>query len=416
MSQKKRRQTQRQRTRRQQKRSSRPRKARQRPPGKQASGQHGAGRLEAEAAAEAGLQRWGRLLTKADKDPDSVLEDPRCLKPHFVARFFDLCDGKALEAPWVAQDYAEPALALAEKTGDRHLLNQARGIAVHASIGGTRWAEAAERLGEYQQEAFACCTRCASDWLRRQGDLLVETHDAEGSRTTLKLAARVLGEDLDDDARGRILFVRSIAYYYLGERDRALGDVGDALRLLSLQTPQGYFMDAIAMVGCFLQRGAERRHYEVALAHLLALRDRLKGCKGRGWLEVRDRLRWVVAQIEAWLGHPRRARACLERVRVKHIKHSPHRYALAIAVDEALIYCLHLPEVHIRSIRGILSACKRELKLEPEIRRHLREAARQLGENAWRVREILVTLRQSYIVPVPGLLIERVIAAVAAES
>ncbi len=342
-----------------------------------------------------------------------MLEDPRCLKPHFVARFFDLCDGKALEAPWVAPDYASAALALAEKTGDRHLLNQARGIAVHAAIGGTRWFEAAEGLSRYQQEAFDCCIRCASDWLRRQGDLLVETHDSERSRATLKLAARVLAEDLDDDARGRILFVRSIAHYYLKDRDRALDDAGAALRLLSLESPQGYFMDDVAMVGCFLQHGGERRHYEAARDHLHALRDRLKGSKGRSWLEVRDRQRWVLAQIDAWLGHPRRARTCLERVRAKHIQHSPHRYALAIAVDEALVYCLHRPEVHIRSIRGILAACKRELKLEPEIRRHLREAATQLGQHSWRVREILVNLRRSYIVPVPGLLTERVLAAAA---
>ncbi len=44
-----------------------------------------------------------------------------------MTRFFDLCEGKALEAPWVAPDYASAALALAEKTGDRHLLNQAPG-------------------------------------------------------------------------------------------------------------------------------------------------------------------------------------------------------------------------------------------------------------------------------------------------
>ncbi len=405
MSSKKRRQTHRQRTKRQQKRSSPSRKTRTRSPARRADAAPGAG---------ADLQRWSRLLTRADKDPSSVLEDPRCLKPHFVERFFDLCDGKALEAPWVAPDYAEAALELAKKTGERHQLNVARGIAVHASIGGTHWDEAAERLREYRQEAFDCCTACASDWLRRQGDLLVETHDPALARGFLELAAEALGDDLDGDSRGRILFVRGIAHLYLGDRDQALSDAGEALRLLSLETPHGYFMDAIAMVGCFLQRSEERRHWEVALAHLGALRDRLKG--QRGWQEVLDRLRWVSALIEGWLGHPRRARACLERVRAKHMKHSPHRYALAIAIDEALIYCLHLPEVHIRSIRGILAACKRQLKLEPEIRRNLRQAARQLGETSWRAREILVALRQSYVVPVPGLLAERVMAAAAAES
>ncbi len=179
---------------------------------------------------------------------------------------------------------------------------------------------------------------------------------------------------------------------------------------------QGYFMDALAMIGCFLQRSTERRHFELAHAHLGAFRDRLKGQRGQTWLEVRDRLRWVLSQVDAWLGHPRRARVCLERVRAKHVQHSPHRYALAIAVDEALIYCLHQPEVHIRSIRAILRACKRQLKLEPELRRHLRYAARALGTSSWRVREVLVDLRRSFIVPVPGLLVERVMEAAEREA
>ena len=39
----------------------------------------------------------------------------------------------------------------------------------------------------------------------------------------------------------------------------------------------------------------------------------------------------------------------------------------------------------------------------------------EIGEEDWLVREILVALRQSFIVPVPGLLTDRVMAAAAAE-
>ena len=391
MSQKKRQQKQRQRTRRQQKKNARSRKQRSRPSARRAAASAPAARAtKPDATAGADLQRWSRLLSKAEKDPEIVLEDPRCLKPQFVGRFFDLCDGKALESPAAAPDYAQAALELAEKLGDRHYMNVARGIAIHACIANKAWPLAADGLSEYQQDAFECCTACASDWLRRQGDLLVETHDAKLSRGYLELAAKVLGDELDDDSRGRILFVRGIAHFYLGDHDRALDDVGETLRLLSFQTPTPYFMDALAMVGCFLQRGAERRHFEAAQAHLKAFRERLKGVTGKSWLEVRDRLRWVLAQVDAWIGHPRRARACLERLRAKHIKHSPHRYALAIAVDEALVYCLHLPRVHIRSIRGILAACKQQLKLEPELRKILNAAARELEKNSV---EVVVRLR-----------------------
>ena len=233
MSRKKRRQTQRQRTQRQQKRLAR--KAGPRP----ASGRRtGAGSDDSAAkpsADDAALQRWSRLLTKAEKDPGSVLGDPRCLKPRFVERFFDLCDGKALEAPWAAPDYAEAALALAEKLGDRHQTHRALGIAVHVCIAQQLWAEAAELLEQYREQALECCAPCASDWLRRQGDLLVEARDPELSHAFLEAAAKVLGDGMADDTRGRILFVRGVAHHFLGHRGQALDDTGEALQLLSLQ-------------------------------------------------------------------------------------------------------------------------------------------------------------------------------------
>jgi len=350
------------------------------------------------------LQRWSRLLKKADNDPASVLDDPRCLKPQFLAQFFDLCDGKALEAPWAAADYADVALQLAEKTGDAHTLNTARGIAAHALIGNTRWSEAADLLRFYREEASACCSGCISDWLRRQGDLLAETRDAEHAAYFLGLSATVLGEAIDDDSRGRILFVRGLANYYADHRAQALEDIDDALQLLSLSAPRGYFMDSIAFVACFLQKCDERHHYETARAVLTRFRDRLKGLKG--WGEVRDRLRWTVAIIEAWLGHPRRARAALARARTNHLKHSPHRYVLAISLDEALVACMHshLPHVHVRSFQRMLKACKQNLKLEENIRRSLRQTARSLGESPWHARRILAQCRRSFIVPVPALL------------
>ena len=349
-----------------------------------------------------GAQRWTRLLTKADNDPESVLDDARCLTPYFVNRFFDLCDGKALEAPWVAPDYAEAALKLAEKIGEPHQINIAKGIGVHACIGNQEWDEAAELLEQFREDAFACCGVCTSDWLRRQGDLLVMTRDPRVSRAYLQLAANVLGEDLDDDARGRILFVRGIAHYFLRQRRQALDDGGEALRLLSLATPHGYFVDDIALIACFLQGTDERRYYQLAYQHLADFRERLKGHKQ--WNEVRERLRWVLALIDARMGHRRRARASLERIYTKHVKSWPHDYALAIATDAMLIYCLHLPEAHIRSIQSTLKRCKAELKLEPKIREHLHRAARTLGQQPRRVRQILVDLRRAFTVPVPGLL------------
>ncbi|MEM7353982.1 MAG: hypothetical protein AAF657_24485, partial [Acidobacteriota bacterium] len=319
--------------------------------------------------------------------------------------FFDLCDGKALEAPWAAPDYAAVALQLAEKTGDIHLVNLAKGVAVHSVIGRTQWRTAAKLLAEYRQDAVDCCAVCAGDWLRRQGDLLTEAHDPVLAAGFLDLSAEILGKNLGDDMRGRILFVRSIAHFFARNPVQALRDADEALRSYALSTPRGYFMDTIALFGCFLKDRAERQHYQAALDSLTDFRQRIKG-QSKGWHEVRDRLRWVIAQIDAWLGHSRRARVALERTRASHRKHSPHRYALAIALDETLVYCMHrnLPHVHVRSIQGILKSCKQNLKLEDDLKRKLRHAARQLGESPWHARQILVGLRRSFIVPVPSLL------------
>lgn len=48
-------------------------------------------------------------------------------------------------------------------------------------------------LADYRRQAFDCCRVCLSDWLKRQGDLRVETEDPARSRHFLQLSAGVLG-------------------------------------------------------------------------------------------------------------------------------------------------------------------------------------------------------------------------------
>ncbi len=150
-----------------------------------------------------GSTRWSRLLNKVDKDPESALDDPRCLMPHFLDRYFDLCDGKVLEAPYVAHDYAQVALELAKRTGDRHQINRARGVAVHTFIGNTRWQLAADALAAYQAQALECCQVCASDWLRRLGDLLVENSNPRTAQAYLELSAQALAGSRQPRPLGR---------------------------------------------------------------------------------------------------------------------------------------------------------------------------------------------------------------------
>ena len=352
-----------------------------------------------------GLTRWTRLLNKIDKDPDAALEDPRCLTPYFLDRYFDLCDGKALEAPYVAKDYAKIAIELAKRTGDRHQMNRASGVAVHAFIGNSQWQLAAEVLEGYKHHALACCQVCASDWLRRYGDLLVEAADPKDAYIFLELSAQVLGDQLDDDARGRILFLRGIAYHFLGECGRALDAAGTALTLLSLSTPRGYFLDATAFLACFLEFNRERRYDEQALVLLDRFGQRLKGL--RRWEEVCARVHWVEGQLHARLDHPRRARRRLERARKAHLKRAPHHWALAIGVDEALVYCRHnRPELYDYSVRRIITACANDLKLDAKLSGRLEKLCELLQETPYYADTILSQFRRSFKTPVPGLMVD----------
>ncbi len=357
-----------------------------------------------EVMADPGLKRWRRLLTKVDKDPDAALEDPRCQKPHFLALLFDLCDGKVLEAPYVAGDYVDVATELARRSGDRHQMNLAVGVAVHALIAGKQWPQAFEALQANLRQVKGCCRVCAGDWLRRYGDLMVEAGNPSLSRAFLKLSARALGPGIDDDTRGRLLFVRGIAFFFQRKRARALDDAGRALMLVSLTSPRGYFLDAVAFLACFLEGDEHLRHHKTALAHLGDFGDRLKGLKD--WNDVRDRVRWVEGLIHACLGHPHRARGRLERARKAHLG-APHRWALAIGIDHALTYCRgEEPEAYIDLILRVMKACRAELKLEPELAQRLKKFLEVVADHPWMVKDLLEELRRSFVVPVPGLLVK----------
>ncbi len=348
---------------------------------------------------------WIRLLNKVDKDPDWAFRDSRCLEPYFLGLYFDLCDGKALEAPYAAEDYAGIAVELAGKNGDPHLINRAAGVAAHALIGSSKWQEAADALEAYRSRAFGCCDPCAADWLRRQGDLVVETADPQSAKFFLELSAGKQGDALDDDARGRLLFLRGIAHHFLGDCAQAIDAAGRALELLSSSTPRGYFLDTISFLACFLEHDDDRRHDEAALAHLDRFRERLKGL--RRWHEVRHRTRWVEGQIYARLDHPRRARARLESARKGLVQRAPHHWALACGVDEALIYARHeRPELYDHAIQRILKACADNLKLDATLAGRLARLQELLRELPWQARILLSQFRRSFMTPVPGLLVD----------
>lgn len=348
------------------------------------------------------IKVWTRLLTKAEKDPFSVLRDKRCLRPHFVEKFFELCDAKVLAAPLEAKDFVEAAAQLAAKTEVRHHAVRVTDLLIHACINVGGFEQAAEFLEEFRELACGCCRPCTSLWLRRKGDYLLETRDPEASKEALAEALAVLGDDLDDETRGHALFLRGIAHYGPEDVERALDDMGEALRLWSLSKPQPHFKEAIALIACFLEHTDDLDHFEAALDHLTRFRERLYDL--RYWTEVRDRLRWVTGQIEAVLDRPRVARPLLERARKNALEHSPHHHVLAIGLDEVLLICRgSRPELYSHSVRRIMTWCSEKLELEEELCRGLDEAMEKFTEEPFNADFIFSELRRSYVVPVPCL-------------
>ncbi len=361
------------------------------------------------AIEQARPQWWTRLLTRAGKDPSSVLKDRRWTKPELCRDFFDLCNDMALQQPKKAPRYAQAALELAEKIDDRHLIHSALGVLVHACIARSRRSDAAALLEEYRPSAFSCCKACRGEWLWRHGDLLAESRDPT-ARAELDRSRRELGDDAEGDASGRLRFVSGIAYHNEGDREQAIDEAGNSLLEMSFITPRGYFMDGIAFIACFLQRGSERQHVaerhlvEKALAYLKRFGERLEGV--RGWSDVRIRLAWVQGQLHALLGDTKSAYRCLDRTTKALRKTSPVRHWFAANIDLLQLYAKRNNDLNLCAIKTILRRCRQNKDLDPLMRRRLKQARMVANSSPANARNVFVWLRASFIVPVPGLIEE----------
>jgi hypothetical protein len=328
-----------------------------------------------------------------------------------VADLFELCDGLALSHPPEAIVHARAAVKLTEEIGERHLENGALGVLVHAHIARREWDEAEEVLDRYQEHAYACCDDCTSDYLRRRGDLLVETRRAGEARAVLDQCLAEMGEEADEDRKARVRFVRCISFHFRHDPERALEDAGQALMELSFESPRGYFMDTLAFVACFLQAApldARKQHAAKALDYLLRFKERIKGLEGR--TDVRNRLAWVEGEVHAVLGDERRAADRLECGRLALMETGPVRHAVAIVLDQSMLLCRRLHECflphenNVRALRRMIATCLRELDLDVWLRRRLEKIEDVLvrkPENAYRA---LSAVRRAMIVSVPGLL------------
>ncbi|MEM7585407.1 MAG: hypothetical protein AAF560_18605 [Acidobacteriota bacterium] len=353
-----------------------------------------------------------KRITWAEKDPRSALENGWIRNPQFCHAFFDRCEHLALVASPDLHYLALHAVEFANYHGDPHLIHRSHSVLAHAYINWNSLYWAGRTLADVRAQALACCPRCRSEHLRREGDLLGEEGDAERSALMLNSALEEGGDELDEDDRARIYFLRAIASYFLGRRGRALKDARRTLELMSLSSPRGYFLDTAAFLAIYL-RGGGPQEDQLAKDALIAFNQRIKG--HRGWQEMHVRSLWARAHIEARLGDYRYAHRHLDSVWSHLIEFGPPREAAACTLDRCILLCRPSGspggEPRGDNIRFAQRLVKRCLRVRPdlaeEIRKGLKSLQRIFARYPEQALKELVACRSAVIASVPSIMTER---------
>lgn len=347
-----------------------------------------------------------RRVNQAIADPAKALAQDWYEDPIFCRRFFDRCEDVALANLPEAVPLAQRAVEMAVSNGDSCLVNFSESLLAHAHL--CLWDKfwAGRTLEKNRRSALRCCRRCRSDFFRRLGDLLAEE---EKPLESLKAFNRCLKEagDLSGDALGRVLFPRSVALYFCGQPDLALEDIERVLELISVDSPRGYFLDAVAFIAVYL-RGAGPSHAARGLEVLERFLERIHKLP---WKDARTRTRWVQAHLQARLGNVSRAIELMEMACRALIKDGLAREIVAGVIDLGQLKCRpsNLREDNLASARRWIERCldKRD-DLSEEHRAGLKKILAVFKSHPEDVFDRLGELRQSFVAPVPGLLGERI--------
>ncbi len=300
-------------------------------------------------------------------------------------------------------------LVIAETNGDPHLINFAHGVFVHAFIARREHRLGRKILAKYRDQALTCCRRCRSDYFRREGDLLSEMRKPEEALETLNRCVEEGGRDLVGDALGRVCYVRGDAFHHGGYRRRALDDSGGALHELSLDSPRGLFLDSIALLAVYL-RGGGLADDKVALKYLKRFQKRIQGV--RHWQDVRTRVRWTEAHVQARLGNVHRAQQLMASALGDLLENGLTREAVNGTLDFGQLKCRG-PEPLDREIDDTLKAIETCLAKRSDLTEENRRELEELKDTVLpRFPEDAVTVlrrvRKSFRSPVPPRLAERI--------
>lgn len=353
--------------------------------------------------------RRNRRVAKAVRNPRLALDADWHEDPVFCGAFFDQCDDAALLIAPGTLDLALRAVELAEMNGDPCLVHQGHGVLVHAHLARADRYWAHKTLESYRRSALDCCPRCRSAFFFREADLLGEERKADESLVALARSLEEGEGHLSDDDYARRYFVRAISHHFAGDRDHALADAGRTLRLLSLDSPKGYFLDTVACTAVFI-RGGGLRHDAAALGHLDELRARLRGHDG--WNAVHTRSFWARGHFQARQGDVRRADVCLEtaldRLSVKGLD----REVLAASLDRAQLRCRPAEVLRADNLTMARTTLAKCLRTRPELgedhKKGLAEMVKILQDDPDVAFRELGAFRRSFVAPVPGQLGERI--------
>lgn len=391
-------------------------------------------------------------LHRARENPQSVVEDPCCLTREMCLRLFDLWDAAAYEEPSRALEFSAAAVSLAQRSGDRHLVNLSRGVEINAAnaLDASEWLESLLRT--HEAEAAGCCATCLADFLHRRFDYDVDFRHVTDAFERLSRRERRLLVEMptfpgvrQNAAPARLWNLRGMARFFGGAHADALKAAGSALRALGSEAPELYFRDAVGLVGCFL-RGAGPADDEQALRIVRELEGRLGGLGQRP--RLRRVHRWVSAETRIRLGMEKVGFQQLDRVRfalLDAVKEQETRRlreyreqrkkgrekepaplseeetrenweVVAITADIGQYLCRGTPSsLAVESATRRLGACIHKLALDPKLTAFLEEKHEELQRFPEKAGEIFAAVRGSVLVPVPDLLAERFVGPEVAE-
>ncbi len=353
--------------------------------------------------------RRRQRLAWAMKNPRLALEGGWVEDPKFCAAFFDLCEQLAFVQAKHVLEIARRAVEIADAHGDPHLLHRSYCVLAHAYIarGDLYWA--GRTLDEVRERALACCPRCRSEHFQRLGDLLMEQRRLDDSRAALDRALAAGGRDLDPDVRGRIHFVRGITHHLLGNRDRALADAGSTLELVDLSSPRGFFVDTPAFISIYVA-GGDPRHDVLGSRLLAAFDRRITG--QRGWGDWLTRRIWAGAQLKARLGEYSSALPMFRRAFTRLLADGLPREAVAAGLDLGQLLCRGDDLPWGRNSDTATEVMERVCDRRPDLcaahTEGLAEVLRVLDKHPESAFDAMVSLRRSFIAPVPGVMVERI--------